>query len=349
MKKTNKAVLTYTSKNKKVQNIGDYIQSIAAAQFIGSDFNLVNRESLNTYSGPNLKIIMNGWFMHHPENWPPSDNIEPLFISFHISPKIKNRILTDAGILYLKKFEPIGCRDLQTKKTLQNVGVNAYFSSCLTTTLGNSFKSQGHSQTLCFVDPSYQQYSYKNPVRLFCSIIGLAKNYNTIKKIQKKKYPNQKYKGLVKASQFHREYKNMCSNSELVNAEYITHTPRLSDFKTEQDKFDYAKKLLKHYCKSRLIITSRIHAALPCLAIGTPVIFVDNESFHSNTNPERGRFDGLLDLMNTVMYRNGRFQGTHNINSSFFTLDEALKTKNPHLYKEYLPELNKISSLFFKD
>src|SRR5690554_2041253 len=130
-----RSILNYTSKNKTVQNIGDYIQSIAARQFIGDNYELINREELNEYSGPKTKIILNGWFMHNPTCWPPAKNINPLFVSFHLSPAIAKKFLTAESINYLKKHEPIGCRDLQTVRTLQSHNIKAYFSSCLTTTL----------------------------------------------------------------------------------------------------------------------------------------------------------------------------------------------------------------------
>ncbi|MHB9292886.1 hypothetical protein Holit_01999 [Hollandina sp. SP2] len=45
-------------------------------------------------------------------------------------------MLSPAGIKYLKKHEPIGCRDYGTVKLLGKYGINAYFSGCLTLTLG---------------------------------------------------------------------------------------------------------------------------------------------------------------------------------------------------------------------
>ena len=44
------------------------------------------------------------------------------------------------------------------------------------------------------------------------------------------------------------------------------------------------------------MITSRIHCALPCLALGTPVIFIDSFTDDSNVS----RIDGLRDLFNVV-------------------------------------------------
>ena len=70
-----------------------------------------------------------------PNNWPPSNKIIPFFISFHINPIIEKYILNKNGVEYLKKHEPIGCRDLYTKSILERNGIRAYFSGCLTLTL----------------------------------------------------------------------------------------------------------------------------------------------------------------------------------------------------------------------
>ena len=52
------AVLAYPFSN----NLGDYIQSIAAKQWIETkDVLSLDREALHTYSGPKVNLIMNGW------------------------------------------------------------------------------------------------------------------------------------------------------------------------------------------------------------------------------------------------------------------------------------------------
>ena len=67
---------------------------------------------------------------------------------------------------------------------------------------------------------------------------------------------------------------------------------------THQQRFDEAEKLLRRYAKAKLVITSRIHAALPCIALGTPVILVVK-------NYDSLRYQGLDDFLNHVWIRNG--------------------------------------------
>ena len=46
---------------------------------------------------------------------------------------------------------------------------------------------------------------------------------------------------------------------------------------TEENKFTYANRLLELYQeKARLVITTRLHCALPCVAMGIPVILLGN-------------------------------------------------------------------------
>ena len=72
--------------------------------------------------------------MQNPKNWPPSKSIFPLFISFHINPMAQSLMLSDNSLEYLKKYEPIGCRDNFTREVLSKKGIEAYYSSCVTTT-----------------------------------------------------------------------------------------------------------------------------------------------------------------------------------------------------------------------
>lgn len=116
-------------------NIGDWIQCLAASKFFPQIDTHIERENVSQYDGEYTKAIMNAWWMW-TDNWPPSEKIKPLYVSVHISPEASKWMLNDKGIKYLKKYEPIGCRDWNTLKMLKSNGIDAYFSGCLTLTLG---------------------------------------------------------------------------------------------------------------------------------------------------------------------------------------------------------------------
>jgi hypothetical protein len=67
----------------------------------------------------------------------------------------------------------------------------------------------------------------------------------------------------------------------------LTHVCKSNDVEA---RFDLAHSLLKKYAEARAVVTSRLHCALPCLALGTPVLFIENAS-------DSYRFDGLRDLL----------------------------------------------------
>ena len=86
------AVLSYPNSN----NLGDFIQSIAAKHELNvKEAYELDRDQLHIYNGPKVFLIMNGWFMEEPTNWPPSEKITPLFLSFHLNPSAKKNMLSD--------------------------------------------------------------------------------------------------------------------------------------------------------------------------------------------------------------------------------------------------------------
>ena len=136
------AVLSYPNSN----NLGDFIQSEAVKQYLKNKLvKQIDREQLHSYDGPKVQMFMNGWFMENPNNWPPSKQINPFFLSFHLNPTSKKKMLSPKGVNFLKKYQPIGCRDIYTQKILSDFGVETYFSSCLTLTLRrNNFVKKKH-------------------------------------------------------------------------------------------------------------------------------------------------------------------------------------------------------------
>ena len=59
--------------------------------------------------------------MEKPANWPPSENINPIFLSFHLNPTSKKKMLTETGINYLKSSNPLVAGILTPKKFYQIV------------------------------------------------------------------------------------------------------------------------------------------------------------------------------------------------------------------------------------
>ncbi|OGI67957.1 hypothetical protein A2738_03870 [Candidatus Nomurabacteria bacterium RIFCSPHIGHO2_01_FULL_42_15] len=254
----------------KTGNVGNEIQSVATLQFLPRVDLRLDAGTLNKVKSKNkIRIIMNGWFSHEPHNWPPSDIIDPLFLSFHIAQCAVENFTSPKSIDYFKKHEPIGCRDTHTQKILEDKGVQAYFSGCLTLTLKKPSVDKHNNIVIADLEKEaekvlpkeirdhsiytnhwgYSQYTKKasalipHPLKSFIRKLGLnTLSWFFLNKIQ------------------------------------------------EGDKFKKARELLKTYAGAKLVVTSRLHCALPCLAFGTPVIFV----YKDLNDP---RFGGLLDYL----------------------------------------------------
>lgn len=85
-------------------------------------------------------LLAFGWYMHPlfglRHDFPMHPNLRPIFVSFHCS---KRQMLNDEAVEYLRRYAPIGCRDWTTVDLLLSLGVPAFFSGCLTTTVDTVF------------------------------------------------------------------------------------------------------------------------------------------------------------------------------------------------------------------
>jgi hypothetical protein len=237
------------------RNFGDDIQSVAAIKLLPQVDLFLDRENLN-FSNiyEEVRFICNGWFMDNPDRWPPASNLIPLFISFHITNWNNSyiKLLDNKLKEYYKKFEPIGCRDLNTLELFKRIDINAYYSGCLTLTLKNKFKDSEKTNEILLVDP----FNHMIPQGMTRKILnGLI--------------PQSLIPSVKRITHYHDEIMNI------------------------NECIDHAMNLIDRYSKAHLIITSRIHAALPAIALGTPVLFLD---VGFDTNKSRDRFGGIIDL-----------------------------------------------------
>ena len=204
--------------------------------------------------------------MENPKNWPPNNNISPLFISFHINPSAERDLLKPESLNYLKQHEPIGCRDTYTQNLLQKNGIKSYHSSCITTTFNrdkyitNKTQPEGVIVIGAF-DRLNPSIDFSSIYRLLLSLI---------------KYPIYKLKYLLKKQSF----ENHLRNQNIVVKRYQQITKR--KISSHNQGLKLANDMLKEIAKSEIIITSRIHAALPALAMGLKVIFINEGLSHKN-------------------------------------------------------------------
>ncbi len=218
-------------------NLGNYVQWLAIEQlylYIGiseSDIVRLSSEELRTYKGEQMILPIN-YIMFDTDmcvyttkdrRFAFSDCITPVFLGF----SVKNGYWewTEERIEYFKKYEPIGCRDYLTWKTMVDLGINAYMAGCITWTLP-LHKGRKQGRTTYFVEA---------PKAL------------------------EKYIPL----ELREDYKCISQEIEISKEQFYDY----------EYGYKITKTLLEEYDKNaRLVVTSRLHCASPCMAMGIPVI-----------------------------------------------------------------------------
>ncbi len=334
-------------KNNKVKaiNIGDYIQALASSQYYPHVDGFLDRdEDLNSYDEEPCKMIMNGWYMHNPQNWPPTEKIIPLFVAFHLNVLVREELTSSISVNYLKKHQPIGCRDTNTMDILTSAGIEAYFSGCMTLTLGKKYHNEEKDHTTYIVDPILSvDYGLNNIYQALRVIVRHPLDIiNLLKKDGLHLHDGKnKLKKIVKTALYYKVYSKMFSKDIIMNSTYIHHY-----VENKNDDFyllDKAEQLVKLYAKARLVITSRIHCALPCLGLETPVIYLREKA---DDYISTCRLGGIEDLFNMVEINDGDLQ-------SNFKIDSVISSENYPVNKDswkvYAQELDKRCKNFISE
>ena len=347
----------------ETKNLGDYVQSISQEQFFDHVDYRVEREEMDSFkSEEKVKVIMGAWFMSDPNRFPPSDDIDPLFISFHIFPNISDDMLSPKSIAYLKKYEPIGTRDISTKNILEKHGIKSYFSSCLTLTLGYKYKDGEKTDDIFFVDPTYQLGGGKHDgiLKFWDAFKLFIKHRKKVLQFQQNFKPefitllshiSKKLDRILMCASFYDAYSKCFTDDIIFNAKYINHRIVILGM-TEDEIFDYTRNLIKAYAKAKLVITSRLHCALPCLGVETPVVFVSSESLEKGRLRGAGRLSGNLELLNYARWtENGVELVSEELkkvaDNGKLTLNKI--APNPDDYKKYRDYLMERVTTFIKE
>lgn len=239
------ALLVYADTN----NLGDEIQSVAVQRLLTDVDTQVDRDNLACFEPADRvqrRIVLNGWYSGGPENWPPSEYLEPLLTSMHISgtPAYRSGLravdvmLAEPLAEYLRRYGPVGARDLSTMRLLKRANIDCYFSGCATLTLPRS------------VDDRDQQLLVLNDVP--------PAVVSAIKARTKKR---------------------------------IVETSHTAFYQRDPNRrLERAREFLEVYRGAGCVVTSRLHCALPSMAMGTPTLLLDVAS-------DQHRFEGLNELL----------------------------------------------------
>jgi hypothetical protein len=196
---------------------------------------------------------------------------------------------------------------------LQDKGVDAYYTGCLTTTLDLKYKSNIETDNIYIVDPFYYNPSWEKL---------LASKGNFVKGIMDGEFLQLGLKN---------RFLNKLFTKELLKSSYYLKHWFNKENHTEDERFALAEETLHKYATAKLVITSRIHCALPCLAFGTPVIFLN---YGLDFDISSCRLEGIIDLFNVInIDKKGNVDANFDLPTGKIGLD--FKLSNPDKYKQY--------------
>lgn len=232
--------------NRGTQNFGDDIQSYAEAQFLPRVDVMVDRENLDIFkygdgSEP-VALIMGAWFMWKKYNWPPSKQIVPLNVGYHHFDREKNVFNSSsyAVPIFSEHYNGIGG---DWFKSHGPVGCRDYHTCKILDKAGIPNYFSG-----CVTLTLPQQKELKDKGTYVC-LVDLNKD------VEKKVI-------------------------ELIGGKYeirkFTHkVPRIAEA-TWEERAKLVEEKLAIYQNAKFVVTRRLHVALPCLAMGVPVMVIQS-------------------------------------------------------------------------
>ena len=288
---------------KNTRNIGDDIQSYAQLLFLPKLDYFVEREEISNFKSKNnepVAVIMNAWWMWKKFNWPPAKCIIPKLISMHFTEWTTENWGTP---IKHEIFEGLG-RDYL-----------------------NSYGPVGcRDLNTLEILKNYKIDAYFSG----CVTLTLPK--------QKKKKLKKEYVCAVDVKD-NVINKIKSSINDKMDLKIMTHdlTEENEKLSLEQRKNNVIK-VLTTYQNAKCVITSRLHVALPCLAMEVPVLLVRDGN-------DWDRFSPYIDLLN-FMTPDEFCEGKYDIFKPLENKKDYLEIRNNLIssIKEFIEETSKMSN-----
>ena len=229
---------------KKSSNLGDDIQTLAILQNLPSNVVVVpiDREELYAYRSPEPLKCIINGWFMDDATHWPP---HPSLEPLFVGFHIANQaLLAEKFKSYYMEYSPIGCRDEATLASLRKLGVDGYFSGC---------------PTLCLKRPSNR------------------KRGNTIEVVDAHKISCDWHTGDSRNL-----LKRIVQDSKNYRYHYSSHRLPFWMGRLQTFMLWLACRKLNCYARLPLIVTNRLHVALPAMAMNTPVLFL-----HSDPNQSR--------------------------------------------------------------
>ena len=272
-------------------NLGDEIQSIAAKRFLpGVDY-YINRDNINDVAfedGDTVKLIMNAWYLQSSNG------------ALHWPPKSQqlDPLLISMFVQHDFKHYPEG---KQVEKLFLSKASREFLSK---------YGPVGAR------DEGTLEFFRKNNIDSYFS--GCL----TLTLLPDSRVKKQSYILAVDVSQEILEFLKSKTEREVITID----TSRSSKLTTDE-KMIFSRYWLMLYQSAHCVVTTRLHAMLPCLAFGTPVLAIEK----SDDEDLKRRFAGLLDLTNHTS-QNALLRGS-------YQYDIESPPANPALFKKLKSDL----------
>lgn len=224
-------------------NLGDAIQSYAVKNLYREmgipeeEIIPVPRYDLSNYDGEECICVVNSAsnyeeLAYDSHFMPPSKKVHAIPLSLHI-----HRPLPDDELEFYRTCGGVGCRDSYTVNYLQELGIDAYLSGCLTLTFPRrSPEQEKGADKLYFIDI---------PEALECYIPKeISQNAITLTNIMR--FANR------------------------GNTTRMTTEAAYEEHRQGEERIHLLRDTAK------LVVTSKLHVAAPCLAMGIPVVLAQS-------------------------------------------------------------------------
>ncbi len=268
-------------------NIGDDFQTIAARQFLPANSQLIEREFLSVYPGDPIHAIINGWFVYGKDyHWYLEE--APPETCWPPAPSIHPLVISFhvTKNMYPTVFNEEG---LEWFKKHEPIGARDI-------DMMEELKSRG-------IDAYFSA----------CLTLTLPKGDNAREDV------------IYAVDVDDKIYQYIASTTKTPVVrlthdvdEWTRHHPKVRE--------KMAERLLENYRHAKAVVTTRLHAFLPCLAFETPVLLVRVEN-------DQYRYDGLREL--------GRYCTKECLLSGCASFDWENPTPNPRLFVHFRDELVK--------
>ena len=282
---------------KDTDNIGDDIQSYASARFIPKIDYYIDRENLESFS-PNKK-----------------ESVKCIMNSWYLHDKFNFDISPYIHPLYISMF---------FKKFPYEAGI----------TIGNKYINEN-------VIENFKKYgpigTRDNHTANLLDEIGVKNKFSGCMTLTIEKFENLEKKDYIVTNGLTEKeinYIKSKTNREVIN--YIQDVERGSfSNETWEERMKRVEDTLKLYQQAHLVITTKLHCSLPCLALETPILLVYDRSFAENED----RIGTYLDYLNYV-YR-------EDLEKEEIDFEEP--KSNPTKYLKLRKELEKNCEKFIKN